>query len=721
MTAPSTSPHRVVVRALGLSVALFGIVRLGWVETHVLWPFTMLQARLAASGGAGEQALARVGLDCSGADAMALCLAFILAWPAGMARRLAGALGGLLFVGAVNVVRIVTLVRAYDSPWFALLHEYIWPGVLTLASAGYVFAWVRRLDARGGDTGTPPQAAAHPFGRFALVLAVSVAAFFATIPHYLESRPVLALAGWMASTAASLLGLLGAAASASGPVLTTSRGGFLVTGECIATPVIPLGIAAALALPRGWQARVLALAAWAPAIVALGLARLLVLALPPAVAGAPEIWVHAFFQVVLALALVATAAAWTRGPDDRSRPPVARRALLACGLGIAVAFLLGWPYSQAVEAAAVTLAAPLVGGTAFDAAHDAQRALALLPPFQIGLFVALTIALTSPWRTPGWAAAAALLVASQVALFAAVHALAAAGWMTVPIAGLRLWAIAGPALVLFVVAARVREAEDGGYLRFWERVGAEFPDLDGAASTDFYRANEIRLLGEHLEPLEGARLLKTDLWDEARNTRILQWAAGRGALAFGIDISHATARLAERAFAPRSLHAAAADVRQLPFGDDAFDAIYSMGTIEHFGEWPAALDEIVRVLRPGGRAIVGVPNRHDPFLRPLLVWLLQRAGLYAYGAERAFSRRELRAELEARGFRVVAETGILFIPGWLRMLDLACHVWCRPLAPATRALVAPFVRLDRRFPALRRHGYLLATVVVKPAIPSSTS
>lgn len=58
---------------------------------------------------------------------------------------------------------------------------------------------------------------------------------------------------------------------------------------------------------------------------------------------------------------------------------------------------------------------------------------------------------------------------------------------------------------------------------------------------------------------------------------------------------------------------------------------------------------------------------------------------------------------------VVAETAILFIPGWLRMLDLACHSWCRPLAGLTGALVRPFVWLDRHVPFVRRHGYLLAT------------
>jgi hypothetical protein len=47
------------------------------------------------------------------------------------------------------------------------------------------------------------------------------------------------------------------------------------------------------------------------------------------------------------------------------------------------------------------------------------------------------------------------------------------------------------------------------------------------------------------------------------------------------------------------------------------------------------------------------------------------------------------------------------------MLDLACHAWCRPLARVTGALVRPFMLLDRHLPAVRRHGYLLATVATK--------
>ena len=254
------------------------------------------------------------------------------------------------------------------------------------------------------------------------------------------------------------------------------------------------------------------------------------------------------------------------------------------------------------------------------------------------------------------------------------------------------------------------------YRRFWAGVGERFPDLGGAASTRYYAANEQRLFTEHFPPLDGLRILKTDLWDEAKNTRILGWAAHRGARAYGVDISEPTVRQARAAFTRDSgpLRAAAADVRALPFRDASFDLIYSMGTIEHFDETEQAVREMARVLKPGGRAIIGVPNRHDPFLRPLLATVMQAVGLYAYGYEKSYSRRALRDMLERAGFTVVAETAILFIPGGLRILDLACHSWCRPLSTVTAALVWPFVWLDRHVAAVRKHGYLLATVAAKP-------
>jgi SAM-dependent methyltransferase len=209
------------------------------------------------------------------------------------------------------------------------------------------------------------------------------------------------------------------------------------------------------------------------------------------------------------------------------------------------------------------------------------------------------------------------------------------------------------------------------YRDFWAGVGERFPDLGGAASTRYYADNEQRLFTEHFPALEGLRILKTDLWDEAKNTRILAWASRQGARAYGIDISEPIVVQARAAFDTRHclpgvqhyLYGAVGDVRDLPFPDASFDAIYSMGTIEHFDETERAVEEMARVLKPGGRAIVGVPNRHDPFLRPLLATVLQAVGLYGYGYEKSYSRRALKQMLEKAGLDVVAETAILFIPG----------------------------------------------------------
>jgi SAM-dependent methyltransferase len=262
-------------------------------------------------------------------------------------------------------------------------------------------------------------------------------------------------------------------------------------------------------------------------------------------------------------------------------------------------------------------------------------------------------------------------------------------------------------------AARPPESAAARYRRFWNEVGESFPDLGGAVSTRFYLESEQRLLREFL-PLRGD-LLKTDLWDECKNTRILQWAAQQGARPYGVDLSEPIARRARAGFPRGELRGVVSDVRRLPFREASFDAIYSMGTIEHFRDPETAVAEMFRVLRPAGRAIVGVPNRLDPFLRPLVVAALYRFGLYGYGYERSFTRRALRRLLQAAGFRAVAETGILFLPGWLRMLELFCRQRRPAFAGLAGAAMQPFAFLERRVAFVRRYGYLIVCVVEKPA------
>jgi len=252
---------------------------------------------------------------------------------------------------------------------------------------------------------------------------------------------------------------------------------------------------------------------------------------------------------------------------------------------------------------------------------------------------------------------------------------------------------------------------------FWESAGENIPSFYEAASTRYYLECERYLFERYFPDLNRKALLKTDVWDEAKNTRILLWAArDKGAQPYGLDISSTIVRQARQSFDENKVRSRfiVSDMRAMGFQEGAFDCLYSMGTCEHFPEYRAALAECYRVLKPGGTAIIGVPNKHDPFLRPLQVAAFSGLGLYAYGFEKSFSIRQLEDMLRDIGFQPLARTGILFMPGALRMLDLFLYVNWPGTARVMKPLIRPFAWLYRRFDALKRMGYLITSVVRKP-------
>lgn len=243
----------------------------------------------------------------------------------------------------------------------------------------------------------------------------------------------------------------------------------------------------------------------------------------------------------------------------------------------------------------------------------------------------------------------------------------------------------------------------------WERIAAAVSDFHDAPTTQQYRRCEIALLQRSLGPLAGRRLLKLDLWNEAHNTRIAHWMAEQGAEVFAFDVSRrVTARARRNSPAPLSGRMLCADIREFPFADATFDCVYTMGTIEHIDEYRQTLAEIRRVLKPGGRAVIGVPHRWNLFLRPLMVEILSRLGLYLYAPEKSFGAGELRRDLERVGLRVVGRSGILTLPGLMRMADLYFFTRRLPLHRLTGALAAPFAALETRFRWPGRFGYLMS-------------
>jgi len=82
-----------------------------------------------------------------------------------------------------------------------------------------------------------------------------------------------------------------------------------------------------------------------------------------------------------------------------------------------------------------------------------------------------------------------------------------------------------------------------------------------------------------------------------------------GVKGVGVDISRASLRQAKRE-AP-GFDFAIASAELLPWTDRAFDTILMLDVLEHVPCEHKALSEVERVLRPGGKLIVSVPNKGE--------------------------------------------------------------------------------------------------------------
>lgn len=104
--------------------------------------------------------------------------------------------------------------------------------------------------------------------------------------------------------------------------------------------------------------------------------------------------------------------------------------------------------------------------------------------------------------------------------------------------------------------------------------------------------------------------------------RVLDVASGEGYGSFllrrwgaesveGIDVDEQTVETATRLFGGDGVHYQCHTAEQLPFEDHTFDVVCSFETIEHLDHPELFLQEIKRVLKPGGNIILSCPN--DPY------------------------------------------------------------------------------------------------------------
>jgi ubiquinone/menaquinone biosynthesis C-methylase UbiE len=114
-------------------------------------------------------------------------------------------------------------------------------------------------------------------------------------------------------------------------------------------------------------------------------------------------------------------------------------------------------------------------------------------------------------------------------------------------------------------------------------------------------------LREILEPRPGERVLEVGPGTGYYALPVAEWVSPGGTLDV-VDVQqemldHTMRRAAEQGIG--NISPVRADARALPFEDDSFDGAYLVTVLGEIPDQDAALRELRRVVRPGGRIVVG--------------------------------------------------------------------------------------------------------------------
>ena len=162
------------------------------------------------------------------------------------------------------------------------------------------------------------------------------------------------------------------------------------------------------------------------------------------------------------------------------------------------------------------------------------------------------------------------------------------------------------------------EAQKSEVRDFWNRNINQFNQLnrDDVGSREFYdAAEELRYeYHYHLQPLfdkiaeayPGGKVLEVGC---SMGNDTIQFAR-RGMQVTGVDLTPAAIELINQRFDMygESGDFRVADAENLPFDDDTFDVVYSFGVLHHTPDTAKSIEEVRRVLRPGGTAYIMLYN-----------------------------------------------------------------------------------------------------------------
>ena len=183
---------------------------------------------------------------------------------------------------------------------------------------------------------------------------------------------------------------------------------------------------------------------------------------------------------------------------------------------------------------------------------------------------------------------------------------------------------------------------------YYENIGDDFDNF----MSDFDVDQRAQLILEMLDGVTSSNALEVGCGTGAITSKYRP-------LVSKLLVTDISEKLAIKTASKNKCEGECADATKLPYGDHSFDLVVSSECIEHSPNPSAAINEMCRVIAPGGFLILTTPNK----LWYPIVKLSQVLKLRKFqGNEIFLSRREVRNIIECADFVILNHVGCHLLP-----------------------------------------------------------
>ncbi len=212
--------------------------------------------------------------------------------------------------------------------------------------------------------------------------------------------------------------------------------------------------------------------------------------------------------------------------------------------------------------------------------------------------------------------------------------------------------------------------------------------------------NEI-YMGESIHQMDSFFIWVCSFLSIHENMRVLDIATGRGqmvkfaqnngASSFGIDFSFTACKIAQANTLGKITNC---DAQLLPFSDQTFDIVTNFGSLEHFEDMAKGIQEIVRVLKPGGIGCLTVPNTFGLRWNVQIAWRTGDVDDDGQPLQRYGTRQQWQSLLQENGLVVKKVMGYEHERAFPRTKKDLVNYLKHPRRLISMLIIAPFVPVN---------------------------